>query len=108
MIDQAQTALGNAIKSISLIAESNPQIQSSPLVSNLMNELRDTSDKVMYARRTLIDLSADFNIKISTIPGVWIAPLMGFTAQKGLDTPVSGEFLEVSQSDTSTPKVNLN
>jgi LemA protein len=108
MIDQAQTALGNAIKSISLIAESNPQIQSSPLVSNLMNELRDTSDKVMYARRTLIDLSADFNIKISTIPGLWIAPLMGFTNQKGLDTPISGEFLAVSQSDTTTPKVNLN
>jgi LemA protein len=108
MIDKAQAALGNAIKSINVIAESNPQIQSSQLVTNLMNELRDTSDKVMYARRTLIDLAASFNIKISTIPGIWIAPLMGFTAQKGLETPLSGEFLEVSTSETVTPKIKLN
>src|SRR3989339_403767 len=50
------------------LAEANPQIQSSTIVSSLMEELRDTADKVMYARRLLIDLSADFNIKISTIP----------------------------------------
>jgi hypothetical protein len=73
-----------------------------------MNELRDTADKVMYARRTLIDLSADFNIKISTIPGLWIAPMFGFTKKTGFDTPVSGEFLSVSVDDTKTPKVNLN
>ena len=73
-----------------------------------MDELRDTSDKVMYARRTLIDLSADFNTKISTIPGIWIAPPMGFTAQKGLDTPISGEFLEVSSTETKNPEVKLN
>jgi hypothetical protein len=62
----------------------------------------------MYARRTLIDLSADFNVKISTIPGLWIAPLFGFTLKKGLDTPVSGEHLSVSESDTKNPEVKLN
>ena len=107
-IDAAQAYLGKAMKSFRFISESNPQIQASSLVTNMMNELRDTADKIMYARRTLIDLSADFNIKISTIPGLWIAPMMGFQAQKGLDTPVSGEFLEVSQAETATPKVDLN
>lgn len=107
-IDAAQAVLGKAMQSFRFVAESNPEIQASGLVGNMMNELRDTADKIMYARRTLIDLSADFNIKISTIPGVWIAPMMGFTPQKGLDTPVSGDFLEVSESDTKTPQVNLN
>jgi hypothetical protein len=73
-----------------------------------MNELRDTSDKIMYARRTLIDLSADYNIKITTIPGMWLAPAFGFTPQKGLDTPVTGAHLEVSQTDTINPTVKLN
>jgi LemA protein len=108
IIDQAQTALAKSIRSIRLIAESNPQIKASDLVSNLMNELRDTADKVMYSRRTLIDLSADFNTKISTIPGMWLAPLFGFTPQKGLDTPLSGEFLEVSQEETKNPDVKLS
>jgi len=97
-IDQAQAAINSALRSIHITAESNPQIQSSSLVQNLMNELRDTADKVMYARRTLIDLSADFNIKMATIPGAWITPFFGFQPQKGLDTPVSGEFLQVSLS----------
>lgn len=106
-IDAAQAYLGKAMKSFRFLAESNPQIQASGIVGNMMNELRDTADKIMYARRTLIDLSADFNIKISTIPGMWIAPLMGFTPQKGLDTPLSGEFLEVSTAETKTPQVSL-
>ncbi|PIX68371.1 hypothetical protein COZ41_00085, partial [Candidatus Shapirobacteria bacterium CG_4_10_14_3_um_filter_35_13] len=87
-IDKAQDMIGKVMGSINVIMESNPEIKSSTLVSDLMNELRDTSDKIMYARRTLIDLSADYNVKISTIPGMWFAPMFGFTPQKGLDTPM--------------------
>lgn len=107
-IDQAQASISQVLKSLRVVAESNPEIKASTLVSDLMNELRDTADKIMYARRTLIDLSADFNVKISTIPGLWFAPMMGFSPVKGLDTPVSGEFLEVSSSDTKNPEVKLN
>ncbi|MCX6726739.1 MAG: LemA family protein [Candidatus Shapirobacteria bacterium] len=106
-IDQAQNLINKALGSLKVVVESNPEIKAAGLVSDLMNELRDTADKVMYARRTLIDLSADFNIKISTIPGIWLAPMFGFTKKVGLDTPVSGEFLSVSSAETATPKVNL-
>ena len=107
-IDKAQDMISQAMRSIQVQVESNPQLQAAGMVTNLMNELRDTADKVMYARRTLIDLAADFNVRISTIPGLWIAPLMGFSPQTGLDTPVSGEFLQVNSAETETPKVNLN
>lgn len=107
-IDAAQDLISKVMSSIHVIMESNPEIKSSTLVSDLMNELRDTSDKIMYARRTLIDLSADYNVKISTIPGMWFAPMFGFTPQKGLDTPMTGTHLEVSASDTVNPTVKLN
>ena len=107
-IDKAQDLVNKALGSLKVIVESNPEIKSATLVSDLMNELRDTADKIMYARRTLIDLSADFNIRISTIPGMWFAPMFGFTKKSGFDTPVSGEFLSVSANETKTPKVNLN
>ncbi len=107
-IDKAQTILNKAMESLRVVVESNPQIQASGVVTNLMEELRDTADKLMYARRTVIDLSADFNVKISTIPGIWIAPIMGFKPQKGFGTPTSGEFLEVSETETKTPEVKLN
>lgn len=107
-IDKAQDMISKVMGSINVIMESNPEIKSSTLVSDLMNELRDTSDKIMYARRTLIDLSADYNVKISTIPGMWFAPIFGFTKEKGLDTPMSGAHLEVSAADTINPTVKLN
>ena len=107
-IDKAQASINQVLKSLNVIVESNPEIKASTVVADLMQELRDTADKIMYARRTVIDLSADFNVKISTVPCIWIAPMMGFTAQKGLDTPTSGEILEVSASDTKNPEVKLS
>lgn len=106
-IDKAQDSVAKVLSSLKVIIESNPQIQTSGLVNNLMDELRDTADKLMYARRTLIDLSADYNTAIVTIPGVWIAPLFGFTQEKGLVTPTDSSQMEVSPEEMKNPKVNL-
>lgn len=108
LVDKAQKLLTKTMGSLKVIAESNPEIQASSLVGNMMNELRDTADKIMYARRTFIDLSADFNVKISTIPGVWLAPLFGFQKKTGLDTPDSKDIISVSESETKNPEVKLN
>ncbi len=107
-LEQAQGMINKALSALKVVVESNPQIQASGVVTNLMNELRDTADKIMYSRRTLIDLTADYNTAISTIPGVWIAAMLGFKEEKGLDTPTSGQHISVSQEDTVTPKVKLN
>jgi LemA protein len=106
-MDKSQELINKALGSINVVMESNPEIKASSLVSNLMNELRDTADKLMYARRTLIDLTADFNTTISTIPGMWIAPLFGFKEEKGLSTPTNMDQLEVSKEETKNPEVKL-
>lgn len=97
-IDQSQESINKILGSLKIIMESNPEIKASTVVSDLMNELRDTADKTMYARRTLIDITADFNTSIQTIPGIWLAPMFGFKEEIGF---------EVSESETKTPKVNL-
>ena len=107
LIDKAQASLNKALSGLRVIVESNPQIQTSGLVNNLMDELRDTADKLMYARRTLIDLTADYNTAIVTIPGIWIAQIFGFNEERGLNTPDDKNQLEVSAEDMKNPKVNL-
>jgi len=72
-----------------------------------MDELRDTADKIMYARRTLIDLTADYNTAIATIPGVWVAQLFGFKEEKGLSLPERTSVTTVTSDDLKNPKVNL-
>lgn len=99
--------LSDVLPKIQVVVESNPEIKGSEVVKNLMDDLRDTSDKVMYARRLLIDLTADYNVKRVTVPSSFVASMFHFGAMKGLETPESGEFTSVSDSDTKTPKVNL-
>jgi len=107
-IDQSQEMINRVLGSLKVVVESNPEIKSSNLVSDLMAELRDTADKLMYSRRTLIDLAADYNTAISVIPGIWLAKIFGFKEEAGFETPLTGEHLSVSSSETSTPKVDLN
>lgn len=90
--------IAELLPKLQVIVESNPQIKGADVVTNLMNELRDTSDKVMYSRRTLIDLTADYNIKLTVFPTNLIASAFGFKAEKGL---------EVTEEEKKTPKISL-
>jgi LemA protein len=104
---KAASMLGNLLPRLAVIVESNPQLQGSATVTNLMDELRDTADKVMYARRTLIDLTADYNIKIVTFPSNLVASSFGFKAQPGLQVEDIVDATTVSSADTKTPKIKL-
>jgi len=99
--------LASILPSIKVAVEDNPEIKGSKTVTKLMDELRDTADKVMYARRLVIDLTADFNVRRVRVPSNIVANLFKFEELPGLITPESGEHVEVSASDTKTPKVKL-
>ena len=99
--------LADVLPKIQVVVESNPEIKGSEVVKDLMDDLRDTSDKVMYARRLLIDLTADYNVKRVTVPSNFIASMFGFTELKGLDTPTDGDSFSVSSDEMKTPKVSL-
>ena len=99
--------LGDIMPRLSVIVESNPQLQGNTTVTNLMEELRDTADKVMYARRTLIDLSADYNIRIVTFPSNLVAGMFRFKEQIGLKVADMESATSVSASETKSPKISL-
>ncbi len=99
--------LSDVLPKIQVVVESNPEIKGSEVVKDLMDQLRDTSDKVMYARRLLIDLTADYNVKLVSFPSNVIANLFHFEKLEGLETPVDGDELKVSSEEMKTPKVNL-
>ncbi len=105
---KSQETIQKVLGSLKVIVESNPQLQAAGVVTNLMDELRDTADKVMYSRRTLIDLSADYNQKIVTFPSNLVAKMLGFKQEAGLKTAEMGEALEVKPEETETPKVDLS
>jgi LemA protein len=103
----AGSRLQQALMPIRAVFESTPQLQAVAPTTKLMDELRDTSDKVMYSRRTLIDLTADYNIKTVTFPSNLVAQMFGFKEEAGLTMPEGGDETKVSLEETETPKVEL-
>ncbi|KKS15795.1 hypothetical protein A2434_00365 [Candidatus Woesebacteria bacterium RIFOXYC1_FULL_41_14] len=99
--------LSDVLPKIQVIVESNPEIKANELVKSLMDELRDTSDKIMYARRLLIDLTADYNVKLVTFPSSVVAGIFRFGKLKGLETSEEGDKLKVTEAEAKTPKINL-
>lgn len=103
----AEAKFRSTLGKFTALMENIPEIKAVEAVTKLMEELRDTSDKIMYSRRILIDLSADYSIMVVTVPSNIVAKIFNFKAEKGLNTPQEGEFLEVSSEETKTPKVKI-
>lgn len=94
----AGSKLAEILPQIQVVVESNPEIKGSEVVAKLMDELRDTADKIMYARRLVIDLTADFNVKTVTFPSSLVAGLFKLKELPGLIT---------TEAETKTPKISF-
>lgn len=106
-IDEAISQLQAVVPRLSVAVEDNPELKSNETVTKFMSELTDTADKLMYARRSVIDLSQDYNEKLVMFPSNLVANLFGFKPEKGLSTPSTGAHVEVSEAETKDVKVNL-
>ena len=106
-MSQAADKMNSVLPSIQIAIEDNPELKADKTVTRLMDELRDTQDKVMYSRRTLIDLTADYNRLLITIPSNLIAQIFKFKKQPGLATPSTGAHVQVSASETKSPQIKI-
>ena len=106
-LDRAENALQSLLPKLQVVVESNPEMKSDKTISNFMRELSDTADKLMYARRTVIDLSQNYNQKLVVFPSNLIANAFGFKKEKGIATPQTGQHVEVSGAEMEDVKVDL-
>jgi len=106
-IEKAIESVQSLVPQISIAIEDNPELKSNEAIGKLMNELTDTADKLMYARRSVIDLSQNYNQKLVVFPSSIIAGIFGFKPEKGLATALTGSHVEVSQAEMKDVKVDL-
>ena len=107
-IDKALNSIQAMLPKLQVMVESNPELKANTTVTKFMDELTDTADKLMYARRTLIDLTQSYNEKLVTFPSNLVAKLFGFKKEKGLAIATSGSHVEVSEAETKDVKVDLD
>jgi LemA protein len=106
-IDAAINQIQAAVPKLSIAVEDNPEMKADKTVTKFMNELTDTADKLMYARRSVIDLSQTYNEKLVVFPSNMIANMFGFKPEKGLATALTGSHVEVSTDEMKDVKVQL-
>lgn len=106
-INQAIADIQKLMPQMQVLVENNPELKANEAITKFMDELTDTADKLTYARRSVIDLTQSYNEKLVVFPSNVVANLFGFKEEKGLETPLSGEHLSVSQEEMKAPKVDL-
>ena len=106
-INDAINKIQQANPKLNVVVEDNPEMKADQTVSKFMNELTDTADKLMYARRSIIDLSQTYNQKLVVFPSNMIANMFGFKPEKGLATALTGSHIEVSADETKDVKVEF-
>ena len=95
----AEDMLTGALRSLFAVAEAYPQLQAVQEFKDLSEKLRDTEDKIQFARRFYNSQVRDYNTALQTFPTVVLAGAMGFT---------SSEYFEVeAPSDREVPKVSF-
>lgn len=107
-LDALETKLRSVLPKLQVLVESNPEIKADSVVKNLMEELRDTADKLMYSRRVVIDIAQQYNQMLVTVPSNFIGNMFGFKKMTGLSMPANmGSATSVSEDETHDVKVNL-
>ena len=73
--------LSGALKTIMAVSESYPELKASSNFSELQEELRNTENKIAYARQFYNDSVTMYNTKLEVIPTNIIAGMFHFTPE---------------------------
>lgn len=106
-IESAASKIAQMVPKMQILVESNPELKSDQTIGKFMGELTDTADKLMYARRTVIDLTQNYNQRLVVFPSSIIANMFGFKPEKGIETATTGEHMTVSKQEMQDPTVDL-
>ncbi len=91
---EAELNLSGTLKTLFAVAEAYPELKSNQNFMKLQEELSDTENKIMSARRFYNGNVRELNISISMFPGNIVASMFGFLKM---------EFFELSEEKQKEP-----
>jgi len=75
---RANDALSGALQSLFAVAEAYPDLKANLRFAQLQADLADTENKIAFARNYYNGAVELYNIKVQSIPGVFVAGTLGF------------------------------
>ena len=95
---EANNELTGALSRLMVIAEAYPELKANENFVSLQNDLKDTEDKISYARQFYNDSAMNFNNLVEMFPSNIIANMFGFK---------KFEFFKVEEEAKEVPKVQF-
>ncbi len=96
---KAEGELSGALSRLIAVFERYPELKSNQQVSQLMEELTSTENRITYARQFYNDTTMKYNTSIEIFPTNLIARMFGFKPFP---------FFEAAAMEKETPKVDLS
>lgn len=87
-----------ALSRLLVVMENYPELKSGTQMTQLMDELAGTENRIAVARKRYNDEVQRYNTKIRTFPGSMIAGSMGFEKR---------DYFEIEETARTAPKVNF-
>jgi LemA protein len=84
-LTQAEGALGSALGKLLAVVESYPDLKANQTISQLMEELTSTENKISFARQAYNDFVAQYNISRELFPNSIVAGFFNFEPAKLLE-----------------------
>jgi len=94
----ANNQLTGALNKLFALTESYPDLKANESFLSLQNDLKDTEDKVTYARQFYNDSAMTFNNLVDMFPSNVVASMFKFK---------KFEFFKISEEEKETPKVKF-
>lgn len=95
---KANGELTQALGRLFALSEAYPELKANENFMNLQTELKETEDKIAYARQFYNDAALKLKNKVEMFPSNIIAGMFGFKAEP---------FFEVAEADKEAPKVQF-
>ena len=95
---KANSELSQALSRLLVVAEAYPDLKANTNFLELQRELKETEDKISYARQFYNDTAANFNIQIEVFPSNIVASMFNFKQQP---------LFEAENKDKEVPQVKF-
>ena len=95
---EANEQLTGALNKLFALAEAYPELKANENFLKLQEDLKDTEDKITYARQFYNDSAMSYNNLIQLFPSNIVASIFGFKKYN---------YFEASEKDKETPKVSF-
>jgi len=94
----ANNQLTGALNKLFALSEAYPDLKANTNFMSLQNDLKDTEDKITYARQFYNDSAMSFNNLVEMFPSNIVASMFGFKKY---------EFFKALDEEKETPKVKF-